>query len=122
MLRVQVAPLPEPPPEVGLVRARKRRLHHGLSRNSPAQLPVLRQFQNQLDPPGCEKIGRSVHVTVRMAFAVTLRMAFRLRLPADRARERVVLRPGALALAHRQATRSSARLAPADHGSSVSAR
>ena len=114
--------LADSPPEVSLPGTRQRRCHHDRSRNSAAQLPVLRHLQGQLDPPGCEDIGHSVHVAFRVAHRTAFRTTFRTAFPvtlratlpvtpgvapcphpcALRCHERIVLRRRALARTHRQ--------------------
>ena len=79
---MHVALLADSSPEVGLARTRQRCSHHDRSRNSAAQLPVLRHVQGQLDLPGCEDICHSVHVAFRMAF----HMAFPVTLRATPSR------------------------------------
>ena len=47
----QVALFPNPPPEVGCVRALQRRRHEGIVRKAAEECPILRGIQRHRDPP-----------------------------------------------------------------------
>ena len=102
--------LPDPPPEVGLVRASQRRCHQGIGRKSSEELTVLRDIQCHRDPPRLQELGHGFHPTLGEAFPVALREALATTLHATpclqprkhRGHERIVLRLRALARSHCQ--------------------
>ena len=55
----------DPPPEVGLVRARQRRRHQGIARDSGEELLILRGIQGHRDPSCVQDLGHGMLFAIR---------------------------------------------------------
>ena len=78
MRRARTSPpalLADPLPEVGLVRARQRRRHQIVTRDSAEKRPVLRDIQRHRDPPCFQDLGHCIQLALGKALPVVLAAA-----------------------------------------------